>query len=94
VIKEDSINVRLPEGTRLSFAFADGNHDPSWVKSDFRLIWKHLVAGGWAGFHDYGGDLPQVTSTLDELMRENQSQIDRVERIKHQWVLLLRKRQG
>src|SRR5436190_5130580 len=59
VIKEDSRKASLPEGTRLAFAFGDGNHDPIWVKNDFQLIWSHLVPGGWAGFHDYGGDLPE-----------------------------------
>jgi len=67
------------EGTLLSFGFADGNHDPAWVKSDFRLIWKHLAAGGWAGFHDYRGDLPQVTAALDEDADEHLAEIDRVE---------------
>jgi hypothetical protein len=92
VIKEDSMKVQLPKGTLLSFGFADGNHDPAWVKSDFRLIWKHLSEGGWAGFHDYGGDLPQVTAALDEMLREHHAEIDRVERIEAQWVLLVRKR--
>jgi SAM-dependent methyltransferase len=92
VIKEDSMKARLPEGTRLVFGFTDGNHDPVWVASDFRLVWSHLVAGGWAGFHDYGGDLPEVTDVLDKLMREHAGEIERIERIPEKWVLLIKKR--
>ena len=91
VIKEDSRNASLPEGTRLAFAFGDGNHDPIWVKSDFQLIWSHLHPGGWAGFHDYGGDLPEVTAALDSMMRDHASEIERVEIMKERWVLLVKK---
>lgn len=92
VIQEDSRKAHLPERTRLAFGFGDGNHDPIWVKSDFHLIWSHLLPGGWAGFHDYGGDLPEVTAALDSLMREHASEIERVEMMKERWVLLLKKR--
>lgn len=91
VIKDDSMNVKLGKGTRLCFAFADGNQDPAWVKSDFRLIWKHLNAGGWAGFH-CAGDLPQVTLALNEMLEEHKRDIDRIERIESRSVLLVRKR--
>jgi SAM-dependent methyltransferase len=92
VIKEDSRKASLPEGTRLAFAFGDGNHDPIWVKNDFQLIWDHLLPGGWAGFHDYGGDLPEVTAALDSMMRDHTCEIERVETMKERWVLLVKKR--
>jgi SAM-dependent methyltransferase len=92
VIKEDSRKASLPDGTRLAFAFGDGNHDPIWVENDFRLIWRHLLPGGWAGFHDYGGDLPEVTATLDAMMRGHASEIERIETMKERWVLLVKKR--
>jgi SAM-dependent methyltransferase len=92
VIQEDSMKVHLPPETRFAFAFADGNHDPAWVENDFRLVWERLSPGGWAGFHDYGGDLPRVTETLDAMLREHAGEIDRVETFPERWVLLARKR--
>jgi SAM-dependent methyltransferase len=92
VIKEDSMKAHLPEGARLAFGFTDGNHDPAWVRSDFRLVWRHLVPGGWAGFHDYGGDLPEVTATLDMMMQEYAGEIERVEKVTEKWLLLIKKR--
>ena len=92
VIKEDSRKARLPDGTRLAFGFGDGNHDPIWVENDFRLIWSHLLPGGWAGFHDYGGDLPEVTAALDAMMRDHAAEIERVETMQERWVLLVKKR--
>ncbi len=94
VIKGDSRTASLPNGTHLAFGFGDGNHDPIWVKNDFRLIWSHLLPGGWAGFHDYGGDLPDVTSALDAMMREHASERERVEVMEERWVLLVKKRVG
>ena len=91
VIKEDSCKVRFPEQTRFAFAFADGNHDPVWVENDFRLLWDHLTPGGWAGFHDYGGDLPQVTATLDRLLHEYADEINAVETLPEKWLLLVQK---
>ncbi len=92
VIKEDSMKVRLPDDLRLAFAFTDGNHNAEWVKSDFKLVWERLVPGGWAGFHDYGGDLPDVTAALNSMMTEHDGEIRRVERIKKRWILLVQKR--
>jgi SAM-dependent methyltransferase len=91
VIKGDSRDVSFPAQTRFAFAFADGNHDPVWVENDFRLLWDRLTPGGWAGFHDYGGDLPQVTATLDRMLREHAAEVDRVETIPAQWLLLVHK---
>ena len=82
----------MPEGTRLAFAFVDGNPDPASVRNDFHLVWKHLLAGGWAAFHHYAGDAPEVTTALNSLLTEYSAEIDRVERVKEQRVLLVRKR--
>lgn len=92
VLKQDSMKAQLPEGLRFAFAFTDGNHDPEWVKSDFNLVWKHLVPGGWAGFHDYGGDLPEVTAALNSMLTQYDREIGQVQRIKDRWILLVQKR--
>jgi SAM-dependent methyltransferase len=91
VIKQDSMKVRLPDGLKFSFAFTDGHHDPRWVKSDFELVWKRLVPGGWAGFHDYGGDLPEVTAALDSMMAQHAGEIGRALTVNERWILLLQK---
>jgi hypothetical protein len=91
VIKEDSMKVRFPDGLKFSFTFADGNHDPVWVRSDFHMLWNRLEPGGWAGFHDYRGDLPEVTATLDSLMAQYAEEIGRVEVVKDRWILLVQK---
>jgi hypothetical protein len=65
VLKQDSRAVVLPPDVRFAFGFIDGNHDPEYVKSDFRLVWDRLAPGGLLGFHDYGGDLPDVTSQIE-----------------------------
>jgi hypothetical protein len=94
VIKEDSRKVHFPPQTRFAFAFVDGNHDPVWVENDFRLVWDHLTPGGWAGFHDYGGDLPQVTSLLDRMLQEYAEEINVVETLPGKWLLLVQKISG
>jgi SAM-dependent methyltransferase len=92
LFREDSMKVRLPDNLRLAFAFVDGNHNPEWVKSDFNLVWQRLNPGGWAGFHDYAGDFPEITTALNTMMTGHQPEIGRVERIKDRWILLVQKR--
>jgi hypothetical protein len=94
VIQRDSKKAELPKEVRLAFALVGGNHDPASVRNDFRLVWKHLVAGGWAAFDEYTGDLPDVTAALNTMLTEHSAQIDRVERIKDKRVLLVRKRKS
>ena len=92
VLKQDSMKVRFPDGLRFVFAFVDGHHDPKWVRSDFATVWKRLHAGGWAGFHDYGGDLPEVTAALDSMLAQHAAQIGRVEKIQDRLILLVEKK--
>lgn len=66
--------------------------DPARVRLEFREAWKRLRVGEWAGFHPYAGNLPEVTKTLNSLLTEYSAEIDRVERIKEKWVLLVKKR--
>jgi len=79
VYSQDSQEVTFPAGTQLCFSFIDGNHYPHYVRSDFNLAWNATVSGGVVGFHDYGdrgaSELPQVTETVDALIRENQASI-------------------
>jgi hypothetical protein len=91
VIKEDSRTVQLPAGVRFAFGFIDGNHDPAYVHSDFRLVWGQLSPGGWLGLHDYGGDLPQTTGAIDSLISEHQHEIQTVARIPDKTAIFLQK---
>lgn len=77
VVAGDSTSVAVPSD-RLAFAFVDGSHVPDDVRSDFELVWSRLAPGGIAAFHDYGGDLPGVTHTLNERIGAHASEIARL----------------
>lgn len=76
VVKGDSTRVEIP-AEQLAFAFVDGSHVPSAVRSDFELVWRRLTPGGVAAFHDYGGDLPNVTQTLHGCIGDHATEIAR-----------------
>jgi hypothetical protein len=92
VIKQDSRKVAFTTNVNFSFAFIDGNHDPVWVDNDFHLAWGKLVPGGWVGFHDYGGDLPKVTHTIDSLVNTYSAGVSDVARFPDKNILLVQKR--
>lgn len=69
VIEGDSKAAIIPSSA-ICFAFVDGNHAPDYVRNDFRLVWEKLTPGGIVAFHDYGYDLPHVTTELDKLCAE------------------------
>jgi hypothetical protein len=77
VVVGDSTSVAIPT-ERLAFAFVDGSHVPADVRADFERVWERLSAGGVAAFHDYGGDLPDVSHTLHECIGEHASEIVRI----------------
>src|SRR5579884_3822394 len=77
VVAGDSTSVQIPTD-RLAFAFVDGSHVPDDVRSDFELVWKRLTSGGIAAFHDYGGDLPEVTHTLHRCIGSHAEEIARL----------------
>jgi len=94
-INMDSKKVSFHKGQKFIFGFIDGNHQPDYVRNDFYLIWRHLVPGGCIGFHDYNFDLPEVTATIDELIKKHGSEISEVHKIKEKHILLLtRKKAG
>ncbi len=92
VLKQDSRAVVLPPDLKFAFGFIDGNHDPEYVKSDFQLVWDRLSPGGLLGLHDYGGDLPEVTRAIDQLIDRFGSQIESTELVPKQWVMFLQKK--
>ena len=92
VLKQDSRAVVLPPEVRFAFGFIDGNHDPEYVESDFRLVWDRLAPGGLMGLHDYGGDLPEVTRTIDQLVDRFGSQIESTDLVPRQWLVFLQKK--
>ena len=93
VVVADSRTVSLPTDA-VCFAFIDGNHSPEYVRNDFDLVWEKLSVGGVVAFHDYGYDLPMVTSTLDDLCAQHRSEIQEtyVDAQKH--ILFIQKKRG
>lgn len=63
----DTKNASIP-ADKLSFSFIDGNHSPEYVENDFNLVWDKTSPGGVVAFHDYCGDLPEVTRKINELI--------------------------
>lgn len=95
VYADDSKRVRLPADTQLCFSYVDGNHNPDYVRNDFYLAWDRTVSGGVIGVHDYvesGGDLPQVTATVDELIEANKGAIRDTHYMPNSSIMLIRKR--
>jgi methyltransferase family protein len=75
VIADDSKRVNL-SAQALSFAFIDGNHSDEYVINDYYLAWNKLSPRGVVAFHDYGFDLPNVTSTIDHLCDKHSAEIE------------------
>ncbi|MFC1943907.1 class I SAM-dependent methyltransferase [Chloroflexota bacterium] len=88
-IKGDSNDIDFTRGQRFIFGFIDGNHRPDYVRNDFDIVWPCLVPGGVLALHDYGGELPQVTGTIDALADEHSSQIDGTYYIKDRDIIML-----
>jgi hypothetical protein len=76
-INADSATVELP-CEAIAYAHIDGNHDPRYVRSDFKLVWPAVASRGIVSFDDYGHDLPLVTGTVHELIGEYGAEIARV----------------
>jgi hypothetical protein len=75
-IEGDSAQISIPDGT-LCFGFVDGHHAPLYVRNDFDLIWRRLSVRGVVCFHDYGFDLPQVTTEIHRIIGEHADEISR-----------------
>jgi Methyltransferase domain len=91
-INKDSKQVKFPRGRRFIFGFIDGNHQPDYVRNDFNLVWRHLVAGGSVGFHDYHFDLPEVTKTINSIIDKHKDEISDVHEIEQSHIVILTKR--
>ncbi len=92
VYYQDSKKVKLPENTRLCFSFIDGNHSPEFVENDFNLAWEKTIPKGIVSFHDYGGDLPQVTEAIQNMINKNLEDIARTEFIPKKCIIFIHKK--
>jgi hypothetical protein len=88
----DSAKIVLPGNLKLCFSFIDGNHNPEYIRNDFRLTWNKTVPGGAVAFHDYGGDLPQVTRAIDGIIGVNRAKIGKIDKETEKCVIFLRKK--
>lgn len=88
----DSKKVSFYSSQKFIFGFIDGNHQPDYVENDFNLVWRHLVAGGSVGFHDYDFDLPVVTKTIDGLIGKHKHEISDIHRIEQKHIIILTKK--
>lgn len=88
----DSKQIKLSDDMKICFSFIDGNHDPEYTKSDFHLAWDKTVSGGIIAFHDYGGDLPQVTGAIKEVIVEKKSEITNTHIIPEKCIIFLNKK--
>ncbi|MBS7649482.1 MAG: class I SAM-dependent methyltransferase [Candidatus Bathyarchaeia archaeon] len=77
-IPKDSKKVNFSSDQKICFAFIVGNHSPDYVINDFYIIWNHLVPGGIIAFHDYEYDLPQVTATINKLIKKHHREIKKL----------------
>ncbi len=77
-IASDSAKVTLPT-QKLAYAHIDGNHEPAYVHSDFKLVWPAVSNGGIVSIDDYGsGDeagLDHVNHAVHEVIGEHASEI-------------------
>ncbi len=70
IIQDVSQNVLFSSEQKFCFGFIDGEHSYSAVQSDFNLIWGRTVCGGIIGLHDYGGDIDDVTRSIDNIIKQ------------------------
>lgn len=91
-IREDSKKVNFLPEQKFIFGFIDGNHQPEYVRSDFLLAWNHLVSKGTVALHDYKSELPDVTGTIDRLIKEKQVEISKVTEISEKHIILITKK--
>ncbi len=89
VMKEDSKNINFSPEEKFMFCFIDGNHTSEYVMNDFYKVWTNLVPGGVIGFHDYNGDIPDVTKAVDHLIEKHKNEIEEVYHENKESVLLI-----
>lgn len=92
VYNQDSKKVNLPINSKLCFSFIDGNHNPKYVESDFNLAWEKTVPRGIVSFHDYGGDLPQVTKAIQRVVNKNLEHISATEVVSGKSIIFIQKK--
>lgn len=92
VYNEDSRKVNLPDDLKLCFTFVDGNHNPEYVKNDFRLAWDKTISGGVVAYHDYGGDLPQTSQAIKELIEEKKESIEKTFLVPEKKIIFITKK--
>ncbi|MEW8437562.1 MAG: class I SAM-dependent methyltransferase [Candidatus Thiodiazotropha taylori] len=90
VHRGDSRIVDLRDA-RFVFSFIDGGHSEEVVMHDFETVWARTVSGGVVAFHDYGGDLPVVTNSLDVMLDKYNCEIKQQRIYTQQKILWIQK---
>lgn len=75
--KEKSEDVLKRWDMEIDGVFIDGEHTTKALTIDLGWI-KHIKPGGFMAFHDYGGDLHDVTRLLNEEVCPKYKEIGRI----------------
>lgn len=89
--RKDSAKIVFKPTQTFCFVVIDGCHTVKYVRGDFKLAWKHLSPGGYMAMHDYKGDMPHVTETIDKLLKEHKSEVNQAEAIAGWWMVIQKK---
>ncbi|MEQ8190354.1 MAG: class I SAM-dependent methyltransferase [Candidatus Eremiobacterota bacterium] len=92
VICKDSREVAFSGDEKFFFTFIDGNHSSFYVWNDFKLAWNNTVSEGAVAFHDYRGDLPETTETINKITDTYREEISRTEENTEKKILFLFKK--
>ncbi|MGH1385181.1 class I SAM-dependent methyltransferase [Kordia sp.] len=70
ITTKDIFNQTVQLGTKISFAYIDGNHAYEYVKRDFENVDKHLMNSGFILFDDSMDDSPFGSTTFMKEMKQ------------------------
>ena len=83
--------LKLGKGKKFALIVLDGSKNNSIVRSDMKWSWGKLKKGGILAVHDYQGDIPDLTKTIDETVQQLRIK-DAQRSVLSGWWLLLEKR--
>ena len=61
------------------------------MKNDFKIAWDKTISKGIIAYHDYGGDLPQTTNAIKQMVEQYKEKIAKTELIPEKCIIFIRK---
>jgi hypothetical protein len=86
-VRKNSKDLKFSKKRKFAVIIQDGSKKSDIITHGLNLGWRKLKKGGYLCQHDYHGDIPSITETIDRWIVKRKITEDQIETLTGWWII-------